>query len=351
MPATSALLAISICVAANALLTSGIRDFSGPRQLLDADRLDTTAEALLASTIDDFVLSDAQFDVILPPNQDGDINQQNLPEVLLIIMPGAFLGPRDFLQLAQTIQQQATAVKLWVALGAINTTRLFEIQNSVALSQQATQVSNWYEAVLEAALQRVQGRAIDAGFPCQPAPGTDSGLLPAIGSGGNSSHAGTKSGDGHQPPPQTTAADPFAATFNNNANGITCSNVYLLAQSASGTGLTDAAFKYAAGYILLAATPVGLAQAEKQYLDVSKWASKPLMVLQGDSDGQMRWFVNAQYAAQSVATALKFGADYAAARQPVVLLPGVNHAQVMHSWLLKLFCHAKPLPRMVTAQR
>ncbi|KAK9827708.1 hypothetical protein WJX81_003245 [Elliptochloris bilobata] len=59
------------------------------------------------------------------------------------------------------------------------------------------------------------------------------------------------------------------------------------------------------------------------------WAAwvRPLLLLGGEKDGQMRFTRAMPWAAESALAAAKFGTRHAAAYKPFILAPGVNHAQ------------------------
>eukprot|EP00775_Hariotina_reticulata_P006829 gene6829-7046_t len=97
------------------------------------------------------------------------------------------------------------------------------------------------------------------------------------------------------------------------------------AESAAGVTFSPTAFKSVAGLILLASTFDG------RYMrgvlpSLEDWG-RPVLQLNAELDGQIRWPWLAPLAADAAVMAQKAGPVYAAANQPFILVPNANHAQ------------------------
>ncbi|CAL5227244.1 g10172 [Coccomyxa viridis] len=99
--------------------------------------------------------------------------------------------------------------------------------------------------------------------------------------------------------------------------------IFVAGHSAGGQVAEDYALKKTGGLILLASrlTPAG-----------NRWAgltqqARPILILGGSLDGQMRWTRNLPWMVESALSAATVGPLHAAATKPVILLEGVNHAQ------------------------
>lgn len=120
--------------------------------------------------------------------------------------------------------------------------------------------------------------------------------------------------------------DAVAAGFKARVSGWgRCTNLYLCAQSAAGVTMAGVAFKAAAGFILLASAFDGR-YATGQLPSLEDYG-RPVLILGGELDGQLRWPWQAPLAADAAVLAQKAGPCYAASHQPFILVPGANHAQ------------------------
>ncbi|KAK9840597.1 hypothetical protein WJX81_003517 [Elliptochloris bilobata] len=108
-----------------------------------------------------------------------------------------------------------------------------------------------------------------------------------------------------------------------------CDNLVLLSHSSATLFAAPLAARRAGALALLGSYIFPSAQA---YASLSEW-SRPVLHLGGDLDGQARFPKLAVPALDSAAAAYKLGPRHAAAHKPVVLLHGVNHAQLSNGAL------------------
>ncbi|GLC54789.1 hypothetical protein PLESTB_000906100 [Pleodorina starrii] len=105
---------------------------------------------------------------------------------------------------------------------------------------------------------------------------------------------------------------------------VRLSNLAVICQSAGCYGFASAAAKSAAATVLLGGVPNLPDYMQMGVFSMEAWP-RPLMLVVGELDGQMRWPLLSSYIAESAAMATKFGSAFTAAAKPVVVVPGVNH--------------------------
>ncbi|GLC43769.1 hypothetical protein PLESTM_001517700 [Pleodorina starrii] len=198
-------------------------------------------------------------------------------ECLLVIVPGALLPPAAFKALAESIQQAAAPhLRMWVGVLNLN---FLDIQKALCGP----------DATIPDVLRAMDECGAFDTLLCQA-------VEQAAGQGFVPRREGT----------------------------VRLSNLAVICQSAGCYGFASAAAKSAAATVLLGGVPNLPDYMQMGVFSMEAWP-RPLMLVVGELDGQMRWPLLSSYIAESAAMATKFGSAFTAAAKPVVVVPGVNH--------------------------
>ncbi|GLC43771.1 hypothetical protein PLESTM_001517900 [Pleodorina starrii] len=217
--------------------------------------------------------------LILPPATSPAAGEQGAAaeECLLVIVPGALLPPAAFKALAESIQQAAAPhLRMWVGVLNLN---FLDIQKALCGP----------DATIPDVLRAMDECGAFGTLLCQV-------VEQAAGQGFVPRREGT----------------------------VRLSNLAVVCQSAGCYGFAPAAAKSAAATVLLGGVPNSPDYMQMGVFSMEAWP-RPLMMVVGELDGQMRWPLLSSYIAESAAMATKFGPAFAAAAKPVVVVPGVNH--------------------------
>ncbi|KAI8469381.1 MAG: hypothetical protein J3K34DRAFT_513136 [Monoraphidium minutum] len=190
--------------------------------------------------------------------------------------PGFGLPPDALRPLAEAVMAQAPGVRLWVALAAIDYPGLARDLGRPGMSHEELGAAIVESGRMGAAVDGAVSAAAAAGFKARA---TSWGRV---------------------------------------------TNLYVLAHSAAGLLLNDVMFKSAAGAVMLASV-FNAGYTRHETVNLEDWG-RPLLMLVGELDGQMRWPWLAPHIYSSACLAAKAGPGFAAAHRPAILIPGVNHA-------------------------
>mmetsp|Transcript_14429 Transcript_14429/g.31242 ORF Transcript_14429/g.31242 Transcript_14429/m.31242 type:complete len:780 (+) Transcript_14429:257-2596(+) len=242
----------------------------------------------LLSVCSDVIAHVRQYSLVLPPLE----GQAPGPGCLLLICPGGFIKPENYLELGRQVQRQVAGSGglpggLWVGVMALDWVALMGAMtkalppggppNSFAdLNEKAMEVGV-PAALLDAAVSKVEE---EAGFKAKRLGGRAGGRA---------------------------------------------TNLVTLMHSAAGPFFSRAVFKGSGGGVLLSSA-FSQDYNRHVYAHLEDWG-RPVLIVGGDLDGQMQWFHQVPYMSQLAYMASRFGPEYAAVNKPLILLKGANHAQ------------------------
>lgn len=195
-------------------------------------------------------------------------------DCLLVLFPGALLTGTKYKLFAEKVQQScATSIRLWVVLVDADIISLYRAGQD------------------------------PLGTPPQPYTVVGDRIIPPLLDGAKAVAEG--------------------AGFKSRGPLVRCENMVVAAHSLSSVMCTSAAFKSAGAMVLIAGIPLpGFPQIKT--VNLEDW-SRPILFLCPELDGLMRVFACAKYALDMAACAERFGARYAAAMKPWVVLRGAGH--------------------------
>ncbi|MEW5316118.1 MAG: hypothetical protein WDW38_007504 [Sanguina aurantia] len=225
---------------------------------------------------------------IVPPPTCGP-DTASLPAVLLIIVPGAFIQPEAYANLAKGVQASfGPTLNVWTAVMAYNAQHMMELTKcGAALESVHTEI---YNGVI-----------------------TKASLCNA------------------KPFQEERGGAVFRAQRGMGGSGR-CVNAVLMAHSYAGDIFASVAFKNAGAFILLGSSFNNTYCTKREFVNWEDW-SRPVLMLGGELDGQMLWTHSVQYAAQAAGAVSKLGLRHAVTHKPVVLLRDANHVQIVGSEL------------------
>ncbi|GIL70335.1 hypothetical protein Vretimale_3442 [Volvox reticuliferus] len=213
-----------------------------------------------------------------PSSKDGAASAAaSLDESLMVIFPGALLPVTAFKDLAAAVQK-ATAphLRLWVGVLDVDIISLTGVLCGPNPTFKEVIKAFRDSDVYGKMLQNFIDYAVDAGFvPQGKRPGRISNLL-------------------------------------------------LVGQSAGCVGMVPTAVHTAAASVMLAGVHNSPEYTQLEVFIAETW-TRPLMMLVGELDGQMRWPLLSPYIAETAAMATKFGPGFAAVNKPVVVVSELNH--------------------------